>query len=266
MLNVVASALLLASISASAPGETPTARELLDQVKQLNNTTRHWSDRTQKLALTIVDRRGGERARDMEIYTKRYDQDANRTILFFLSPPEVRGIGLLQWTQPNTTDEQWLYLPELKRVRQITGSSKRDSFAGTDFSFQDLAIISEITDWTDTDAKVTRMREETVDGHPCTVLEFEPTDADIAYGKIRLWLGLDDLVAHQYEFDDRQGQLVKRLLVSDVRPTNGIPTPYRLEMRNERNGSRSVAAFNEVDYNSALGDDLFSQRRLERGP
>ena len=264
-LHLTTLGLTLLLSAAAARGGEPTARELLDQVRDLNHTTRHWKDRTQKLTLTIVDRRGGERVRDLEIFTKRYEQDADRTLLFFLGPAEVRGIGLLQWTQPSAADQQWLYLPELKRVRQITGSSKRDSFAGTDFSFQDLAIISEITDWTDAKAKATRLREETLDGHQCAVIEFEPTDPDITYGKIRMWLGLDDLIAHQYEFDDRQGELAKRLLVSDIRPIEGIPTAYRLEMRNERTGSRSVAAFGEVQYNTNLADDLFSERRLERG-
>ena len=242
-----------------------SARELLDQVRQLNQTTRHWNDRVQRLSLTIVDHRGGTRERTIQVYMKRYPGDASRSVLLFNAPPEVRGIGFLQWIEPHQPDRQWLYLPELKRVRQITGSSKRESFVGTDFSYEDLSIMAEVTDWTEEDARATRLADEAVDGQGCAVLELVPTDADVAYGKIRLWLGREDLVVHKYQFDDRSGGVAKTLLASDIRVTQNVPTAFRLEMRSERSGSRTIVVFDQVDYNTGLDDALFSQRQLERG-
>ncbi len=241
------------------------ARALLDRVRQLNETTRKWEDRSQRLDLTIVDRRGGERRRKLEMLTKKYGADASRSILFFHAPPQVRGIGFLQWVEPHQPDRQWLYLPALKRVRQITGASKQESFVGTDFSYEDLAIVSEILDWPEGDAGSSLLRDETTDGHPCAVIELVPTDPDVGYGKIRLWLSRDDLVVRRYEFEDRKGRLSKSLLVSKIEPINEIPTAQHMEMRNERSGSRTIVDFSEVRYDAGLEDNVFSQRRLEQG-
>ena len=241
------------------------ARQLLDKVRRLNQTTRKWTDRSQGLRLTIIDRRGGERKRELKMLTKKYGDDASRSILFFHSPPQVQGIGFLQWIEPQQPDRQWLYLPALKRVRQITGSTKRESFVGTDFSYEDLAIMSEILDWTESDARSRLLGDEAVDGQPCAIIEFTPLEADVGYGKIRLWLGRDDLVAHKYEFDDGGGRRAKTLLVSDIRTIRGIPAAHGLEMRNERSGSRTVVVVKDLRYDTGLTDDVFTQRRLERG-
>ena len=76
------------------------SQALLAQVRKLNDTARKWTDRTQRLKLTIVDRRGSERQRELQMQTKQYGEDASRSLLFFLAPAEVRGVGFLQWLEP----------------------------------------------------------------------------------------------------------------------------------------------------------------------
>ncbi len=263
MLRVLAVALVAGTAGrAVADGE---ARALLDQVRQLNQTTRAWNDRTQRLQLTITDRRKNQYHRELEILTKKYGPKASRSILFFVSPPEVRGIGFLQWIDPEQEDRQWLFLPELKRVRQITGTSKRESFVGTDFSYEDLALMNEMLDWTEDEARTALLRDERIDDHACAIIELVPTDRDIGYGKIRLWLSRDDLVPRKFEFDNRDGQLAKTLLASDYRPVGPIPAAHYLEMRNERSRSATAVRFTEIKYNAGLSEETFSQRRLERG-
>jgi outer membrane lipoprotein-sorting protein len=261
-----------AAAFAAAPVSLPSAalgdeaaQALLEQVRKLNQTSRHWDDCVQRLKVTIRDRRGGERQREMEVFIKRYPEEATRTILFFRAPPEVRGIGFLQWVDPRSTDRQWLYLPELKRTRQITGTSRRESFVGTDFSYEDLALRIELVDWTDDDAATRIVAEEPCEDHTCAVIEFSPKKDDVSYGRIRLWLGRDDLVAHKYQFEDRNGRLSKTLTTADIRVVGNVPTAHRLEMQNERGGSRTVVVLTEVAYNRGLRDSLFTERHLERG-
>jgi outer membrane lipoprotein-sorting protein len=241
------------------------AQALLARVKKLNDTTRKWTDRTQHLKLTIVSRRGSERHREVQIQTKKYGEDASRSLLFFLAPAEVRGVGILQWLEPEGPDRQWLYLPALKRVRQITGASKHESFVGTDFSYDDLAIISEVMDWSEQEAPSAPAGDETVDGHACAVIDREPTESvDVGYGRIRLWLDRDELVVRKLEFYDT-GRLEKTLLLSDISPVGRIPSAHQMEMRSERGGSHTVVEFEEIRYDTGLKDDVFSERRLERG-
>jgi outer membrane lipoprotein-sorting protein len=256
---------VVASKAAEPPG-APTARALLDQTRQLAETTRKWTDRTQELALTIVDRRGGQRHRTLTIRFKKYPEDRNRTILFFESPPEVKGVGFLQWADPHGKDEQWLYLPELKRVRQISTGAKRESFVGTDFSYDDLAIISQITDWSDTDARTVLLRDEAVDGQPCHVIEFTPTGKDLTYGKLLVWLRAGDLVIVKYEFYDSDARLEKILALGDIRLVGAIPTAFHWEMQNVQAGSHTIVDFSAVRYDSGLDDAAFTERALEHGP
>jgi len=171
----------------------------------------------------------------------------------------------LQWIEPHQEDRNWLYLPAMKRIRQITGSSRRESFVGTDFSYEDLSLIQEILDWKREDAEISVVAEETIDGASCAVIEVVPKDDEVGYGKIRLWLGKDDLVVHKFTFEERSGQLAKTLLLSDIRMVKNIPAAHRMEMRNERTGSYTIIEFTEIVFDSGLGEEMFTQRRLERG-
>jgi outer membrane lipoprotein-sorting protein len=200
------------------------------------------------------------------VLTKRTGEDASRSIMFLHAPPQVAGVGFLQWVEPGQPNRQWLYLPALKRTRQISGGSRSESFVGTDFSYEDLAIMGEALDWSEREAPASVVGEATLDGHVCDVIELRPTEAaDVTYGAIRLWLGRDDQVVHQYEFRAADGTVEKTLLLGELRDVDGIPTPHRMEMRNERSGSHTVVQLTEVKYNNGLADEVFTQRRLERG-
>ena len=260
---VVAGAVLLLGTGATASEEAAWA--LFAKVQELNHTTRAWTDRSQELRVKIVDRRNNERRRTIELFTRKEANDASRSILFFLSPPEVQGIGLLQWIDPHQADRHWLFLPALKRIRQITGSSRRESFVGTDFSYEDLTLIQEILDWTREDADISLAGEEDVDGRPCAMIDVQPKDEDVGYGKIHLWLGKDDFVVHKFTFEDRNGRLAKTLLMSDVRMVKQIPAAHRMEMRNERSGSHTIIEFAKIVFDTGLAEDMFTQRRLEKG-
>ncbi len=242
-----------------------TARQLLEQTHQLGETTRKWSDRIQQLKLQIFDRRGGERDRELVLDFRKDPEDRNRSLLFFESPPEVKGVGFLQWADPHAKDEQWLYLPELKRVRQISTGAKHESFVGTDFSYDDLAIISEIIDWSESDARTNLLRQEAVDGQNCHVIEFTPAAKDLTYGKLLVWLRADDLVIVKYELYDKSGRLQKVLVLKDIRKLGAIPTPFHMEMANVQEGSRTVVDFTEIKYDTGIDEGVFTQRALERG-
>jgi len=263
--SVLAAVLALASLTARAAGDDG-ARAKLDQVKALNETTRKWTDRVQRMQLTIVDRRGGEAHRELEVMTKRYGTDASRSIMFFHAPPQVAGIGFLQWIAPQEPDRQWLYLPALQRTRQISGGARTESFAGTDFSYEDLSIIADLLDWGADKASARLAGEETIDGHASDIIELAPTPAaDVTYGKIRVWLGRDDLVVRKFEFWDAQGQLAKTLALSSIQDVGGIPAAHHLEMRNERSGSHTTVELTALTYNTGIDDEVFTQRRLEKG-
>ncbi|GIW39773.1 MAG: hypothetical protein KatS3mg076_0350 [Candidatus Binatia bacterium] len=258
----------LAVLSFRAPAEAsaePDAQKILSEARRIRQEDWQWTDRVQKLRLEIVDRRGGKRTRELDYYQKKYPRDRSRSLVFFRSPPEVKGTGFLQWVDPHGRNQQWLYLPALKRVRQISGRSQRESFMGTDFSYEDLAIVSEILDWTESDARVSFSGTAPCGEDRCRKLRFEPDGKDVAYGEIVVWID-DGYRLRRLEFFDPEKRPWKVLDAADFRDVDGIPTPFRLEMANLRSGSRTVVLFESVRYGLGLDDATFSQRRLERGP
>ncbi len=262
---IFAIAIGLAAVAAVAEDDS-RSRAFLDRAGDLSRTVRHWDDRQQTLALEIVDRRGGRRERRLEMWTKRYADDASKTVLIFREPAQARGVGFLQWVDPRGPDSQWLFLPASKRVRQITGSRKKESFVGTDFSYEDLGLMMDVVNWTPADADSKFVREAELDGAPCVVIELDPSDSqDVSYSKLRLSMRAADHLVVRYEFFDANGELVKMLQLSDIRDVGGILAPHRMEMVAVKAGSRTVAKVEALKFNVGLGDEVFTKRRLERG-
>jgi outer membrane lipoprotein-sorting protein len=260
--GLLAVAIALIARSARADDANP-ARALLDQIRELNRTTRKWTDSIQQLSVTTYTRRGTERKQQMRMLTKKYGDDASRTAVAFLAPPEVRGMKVLQWAEAHQANQTWVALSEGERPRQYTGASQRDSFSMTDFSYEDLTIRGELAEWTPEEASATLVRDEMLDERNCAVIEIVPKTVDITYKKIRVWLSRSDLVVRKFEFEDETGRLEKTLLISDVRTVGSVPTAHRLEMVNERAGSRTVVVFDSVSYDQGLKDSSFTQRYFE---
>jgi outer membrane lipoprotein-sorting protein len=243
-----------------------TAREILDRRKALDDGERHWVDRTQKLVFKIVDRRGGTRTRELELSEKRYPGDERKSIVFFSTPPEVKGTAFLAFTHRGKPADQWLYLPELQRVRQITSNARTEKFVGTDLSYRDLDILSEMTSWTEADAPSSLRGEDTVDGVACHVVDLAPKREDIGYEKITLWLGRDDLVPRRLEFFDDAAEPTKRIHQSDIRKVGAIPVAYLTKVETPAAGTATDVVVVETKFDQRLPDDAFTQRALEQGP
>lgn len=258
-------ATVVSLVGCAAPAHAETADAILARVRELDDGPRAWKDRSQKVRLHIVDAAGRERVRDFESFSKRDPNGDEKALLFFESPPELRGTGFLQLGHRGAEDEQWLHLAELKRTRQIAARAKRESFVGTDFSYRDLEIMNDVTRWTTAEAGRTLEGEETIGSTPTWRIAFTPNDADaVGYTTVRLWLRKDDLAVIQAEMLGPDGP-EKRLTLSDIRLVGTIPTPHRLEMTTLATGGHTLVEVREVAYDRGLGDDLFTLRALERG-
>jgi len=255
---------LLAALATPAVA-ADSARAILDRARTLDDTTRKWTDRVQRMTLTIHDASGGSRQRDLEVFTKRFPGGAERAVSFFLAPREVAGVGFLQWSRPDADAEQWLYLPELKRTRQIAARLRDERFMSTDFSYRDLDILAEFQRWPEASAPARLTGEDTVDGRVTDVIELRPTLDGMSYSRIVVWMDRTDLTPRRLEFRDGDDAVVKTVSLADIRPVGAIPTPHRLEIRTTATGTRTVVDLPQVAYDTNLEDDLFTQRALERG-
>jgi hypothetical protein len=255
-----------APAAAPAAVKSPSeARALLDAVNKLDDTTRNWTDRMQRLKLHIVDGRGIERNREMIMRTLKRPNGEDKTSTVFLVPTEVRGTSFLQFAHKDRDAEQWLFLPALGRIRQIAAQSKNESFMGTDFSYRDLELLTDVFEWTEDEAPARLVGSEQIDGKDAALIEVVPKKKDVGYQRIRVLLDRDGLILRRMEFYGSGDTPKKRLRLDDVRDVSGIPTAYTLEMAQPPSNSKTDVTVVDVKYNQNIPEDLFTTRALERG-
>jgi len=206
-------------------------------------------DRTMTMNMTLINKRGKTRERSVLSYSKDYGKDS-KALIYFKKPADVKGTGFLSWeyNDPNKDDDRWLYLPALKKVRRISGSSKNDYFMGTDFTYDDLGNRSVDED------NHTLLREEEINGTVCWVIESKPKNKDDMYSKVIRWIRQDAIMSVKVEFYDKQDNLLKILTVSDIRKHDEFWTGFKMEMENIQEKHKTILEITEMYYNPGLKD------------
>ena len=216
-----------------------------------------------KLQMTLTDKRGKERQRNTLTYRKYYAAD-KKTLFFFETPTNVRGTGFLtfDYAASENEDDQWLYLPAVRKVRRISASDRGDYFMGTDFTYEDIKQNGRISLQ---DYNLSRLPD---DG---TLLRLrgQARTADIAqelgYSEVTFTINPDNWLVIKSDYLDPKGVPLKTTEISDIRLVDGIWTRHRLLCKNLINGHQSLFEFSDVDYRTELNDNLFTQQRLRRG-
>lgn len=256
------------SLAVTCPPGTAAAddaRALLDEANHLDDTTRAWKDRSQRLKLRIVDGRGTERSRELTMKTLKGSGGEDKTISVFHEPSEVRGTSFLQFAHRDRDAEQWLFLPALSRVRQISARSKNESFMGTDFSYRDLELLTDVLEWSEEEAPASLVGTERIGDVEVALIELTPKKKDVGYQRIRIALSKPDLTIRRMEFYGPDDTPRKVLKLDDVRTVASIPTPFVLEMVQPAAGSKTLVEVVDVRYDQRLAEEQFTTRALERG-
>ncbi|MCI0635375.1 MAG: outer membrane lipoprotein-sorting protein, partial [Actinobacteria bacterium] len=136
---------------------------------------------------------------------------------------------------------------------------------GTDLTYGDLDLMQEVVNWTDQDTDAVLRGEETIDGTATYAIEFKPKRDDVAYKKIVVWLGKDDLVARRIEFYADGTTLTKRLKESGIKSVGNHPVAHTVDVETPAAGTHTTMQLVDVKYDTGLDEDLFTQAALERG-
>ena len=235
------------------------------EVMQLVETRDDGNDLVQKMKQRLIDKRGNVRQRQMISFSKDYGKDI-KSITYFLEPANVRDTSMLTWDYDGIEkdDDQWLYLPALKKVRRISSSDRGDYFMGTDFTFEDIKQTPELEDY-----NWTNIGSEKLEGSDVWVVEAEPkTKAlkkNLGYSKVRYYVRKDIHMYIKVDFWDRKGKELKHLVSSGIKQIDGIWTATGGMMTNVQSGHRTELSFSDQQYNTNLSDRTFSERMLKRG-
>ncbi len=251
----------------AATQDTATAPLTGKQVMQAVNARNDGEQVTRDLKIVLTDRRGKSRIQQTRGY-RRYFGKEKRTVIFYSTPANIRDTGFLTYDYPEVTkdDDQWLYLPALRKIRRISASDRGDYFLGTDFTYEEIKKENKIEL---ADYQLTRVGLENVDGHPCIVIVGEPITAkvskDLGYSRIVWRIDPNIWMARSSDFWDVNGNHLKTIQTRLIEQIDGIWTALEINAVNHKTKHRSTFSFSNVDYTSEVPEKLFTQSRLRRG-
>ena len=204
------------------------------------------------------DRHGSTSELRFSALSRRYDPPLSKTIARLLEPADLAGTGFLQTQRRDADDDRWLFLPELKRSRRISGALRTSSFLGTDMSFAEI-------DRRDLrDGKPALNGEETLAARPCWRLIITGTRGDSEYSKIELWVRQDNGLPVLWKMYDRSNQLFKTLAAEEVQRVGGRWFITRSRMTNLREQHQTLWILEQVTPRADISDDEFTLRNLEK--
>lgn len=213
-----------------------------------------------QLTMTLINSRGDRRERKIKQFIKDFG-DQEKKIMFFTAPADVRNTSFMSWsyTSGAKDDDQWIYLPALKKVKRISSDSKSDSFMGSDFTYDDLGDRHPSED----SHKI--LRQETLKGEECYVVESIPLDEDSAYSRMVSWIIKDKWIGLKRDYYDEDEELLKVLTVKTFEKIDGYWVLLHFEMHNVQKDHTTRMELADVTIDRGIADSTFTERMMKRG-
>mgnify|MGYP001814138745 FL=1 len=239
------------------------ARSIMEQVDARDDGDNQTAD----LQMTLIDQNDNERKRTIKLFSKDKGRDTWR-MQFFLAPADVKDTGFLTYDYygGEQDDDQWLYLPDLRKTKRIASSDKSSSFMGSDFSYADMTrrVLDE---W---DYKL--LKEDLVDGQKVWLIETLPVSKAVedryGYKKSIVYVRQDNFMVIRAIHVLKSGNKVKYMEVKKIDQIDGIWVAVETWMkttRNKRTLHRTILTMHDIKYNQDLDESIFSVRQLEKG-
>lgn len=215
-----------------------------------------------KATLKIHDAKGRERVRQLETYSRAFDE-TTKTIIKFTSPADVRGTAMLIVDHSDKVDDMWIHLPALRKTRRIVSGERGKNFMGSEFTNADMSLPNM------DDFVFEILGEEEFDGRACWKIQSSCKTEDLedenGYKMKVSWIDKESSLCYKVEFYDLEDVLFKTQLIKEFqKQTNDKYFAYYMEMYNEQNGRRSVMTTDSFELGSDLDEGSFSPNMLEK--
>ena len=260
LLLAVATCLLALHIPSSAVSAELSAADIISKSAARRTIT----NSEQTMVMEIFDKMGRSRVR--KIVSRVKDSDGvSKSHVEFIEPEDVNGVQFLTIQNPAGEDFQWLYMPASGVLNQISGSSRRGSFMGSDFSFEDLNV-GQVDDGAHSLSPESSID---VDGKAVAVYVVESipkAELKSAYTRILTYIEKDRLMPRKVEFFGKKGVHVKTMTILDVQDKGGVFVPMRTRMENLKRGTRTEVRVEDIQVNlpaEKLPDYLFTPESLQ---
>lgn len=248
--------------------DDPEARGIMEKVDARDDGDNQTSD----MEMILIDKKGQERVRKIHSFGKDKGKDSLR-LMFFMHPADVKNTGFLtyDYDDPKKDDDQWLYLPALRKTKRIASSDKSGSFMGSDLNYSDMTSRNlEDFDFTFYGKK----KEMEVNGKKVWVIESIPRTKEViketGYEKSIIFVRQDNyFVIRGISYEEKKGYK-KFIEVKKLEKIDGIWVAAEMHVTRKRGKAnefvhKTILKLSNIKFNQNLNYDLFTTRRLEKG-
>ncbi len=250
--------ILLVFSAFPATAETPEEKGLAI-AREVDARDTGWGDFQAAMSMLLKNRHGEESLRQMRVKSLEVENDGDKSLIVFDQPRDVKGTALLTFSHKVKDDDQWLYLPALKRVKRIASRNKSGPFMGSEFAFEDLAS-QEVEKYT-----YKFIRDDELDGKPVFVMERYPVSKYSGYTRQLVWIDKERYIPLKIEFYDRKNALLKVLVFRGYRQY--LDKYWRADemfMDNKQTGKSTLLTWKNYQFRSGLKDSDFTRNSLKR--
>lgn len=210
--------------------------------------------------MTLTNAAGSTSTREMYFKTleRENEQVGDKSLTVFVTPRDVQGTALLSHAKILEPDDQWLFLPALKRVKRISSANKSGPFVGSEFAFEDFTS-TELNKY-----KYSYKGEEDLDGMKVDVIERFPLYENSGYTRQIAYIDQDVYQVRKIDFYDRKDMLLKTLMLNDYREYDGVWRTHELVMTNHQTNKSTTLSYGTYTFGAGLNDNDFEKGVLKR--
>jgi len=258
----------LGSACASAQGtsKAPDAESILEMSQQAFYSA--GTDMKAKVTMVLFTEDGKKRSRLLTMLRRNEPGSKNQKyFMYFHEPGDVRRTAFLVWKYPEKDDDRWIFIPAVNMVRRVAAKDSHSSFAGSDFTYEDISGRDLSAD---THSVV---GEEKLGDADCYVVESVPK-VESDFTKKLSWIDKETFLPLKEEHYDEHGELarvfaadrVEEIPAGEGASTQVYPTATKRTMKNVQTGHRTEVIFDSVAYELGLGEEVFSEQALQSPP
>ncbi len=228
-------------------------------IKEVDQRDTGWQDSQAKLTMILKNRHGDEHSRKLKMKIMEVLGDGDKSLSIFNSPRDIKGTAFLSFTHALDPDEQWLYLPAIKRVKRISSRNKSGPYLGSEFAFEDLSSF-EVAKY---DYKY--IKDEIYDGIESFVIEAYPQYEHSGYTKLVLWIDKNRYILVKTDYYDRKNSLLKTQTFHGYKQyLDQYWRPDEMRMVNHINGKSTILLWQEYQFKKGLTKRSFDKNALKR--
>jgi len=218
-----------------------------------------FTDFTANMLMILKSKNGDTSTRIIRIKTLEVEGDGDKSLSIFDEPADVKRTAMLTYSHGLEPDDQWLYLPALKKVKRINSKNKSGPFMGSTFAFEDLGS-QEVEKYS-----YKYLGEEACADWQCYMIERYPQYKHSGYTKQVAWIDKEGYRLVKVDFYDRKKALLKTMTASDFNQYLGhYWRPAKMDMVNHLTGKGTTLEWSDYEFKTGISDRDFRSQSLKR--